>query len=298
MGNAPPNKLSVTTVDVEGVYLEFNFSGIGLHDENNIRIPGGLLSNHSPKGLTELAVELPVYRLGRFDSELPPEGLFLFPHLGRKTGADEEGLELDPGRNVLQLLHELRDSIEDVAAELAGFGFLKGGQPPLSGAFHVEDEAYRLPPLPFVPLPSLAKSLPRQWSQRLLDSRIFPAVSIIIPTPREFIRRIYIPQFRPSRDDDSKGEDNKAFGGEGLLPGRALHGPRAEGGKGGAKKVILEDLRAIQRTLKREGKVLLIKPAECRKCGFVFKPEIKIPTRCPRCKSEWIEEPRFKIEVR
>ncbi|ASI99750.1 transcriptional regulator [Thermococcus celer] len=66
----------------------------------------------------------------------------------------------------------------------------------------------------------------------------------------------------------------------------------------GAKKVILEDLRAIQRTLKREGKVLLIKPAECRKCGFVFKPEIKIPTRCPRCKSEWIEEPRFKIEVR
>ncbi len=64
----------------------------------------------------------------------------------------------------------------------------------------------------------------------------------------------------------------------------------------GAKKVILEDLKAIQRTLKREGKVLLIKPAECRKCGFVFPPEIKVPSRCPRCKSEWIEEPRFKIE--
>jgi predicted Zn-ribbon and HTH transcriptional regulator len=66
----------------------------------------------------------------------------------------------------------------------------------------------------------------------------------------------------------------------------------------GAKKVILEDLEAIRKTLKREGKVFLIKPAECRNCGFVFKPEIKIPSRCPHCKSEWIEEPRFKIEAR
>lgn len=66
----------------------------------------------------------------------------------------------------------------------------------------------------------------------------------------------------------------------------------------GAVKTVIEDLRAIQKTLKREGRVLLIKPAECRNCGFVFKPEIKIPSKCPRCKSEWIEEPRFKIEKR
>lgn len=66
----------------------------------------------------------------------------------------------------------------------------------------------------------------------------------------------------------------------------------------GSVKVILEDLKSIQKILKREEKVLLIKPAECRNCGFVFKPEIKVPSRCPRCKSEWIEEPRFKIEHR
>ncbi len=64
----------------------------------------------------------------------------------------------------------------------------------------------------------------------------------------------------------------------------------------GAKKTVLEDLHTIQRTLKREGKVLLVKPAECRKCGFVFKPEIKVPSRCPRCRSEWIDEPRFRIK--
>ncbi len=66
----------------------------------------------------------------------------------------------------------------------------------------------------------------------------------------------------------------------------------------GTKALILEDLKAIQKIVKREGKVLMIKPAVCRKCGFVFKPEIKIPGRCPRCHSEWIEEPRFIIKSR
>lgn len=66
----------------------------------------------------------------------------------------------------------------------------------------------------------------------------------------------------------------------------------------GSKKVILEDLKAIAKILKREGKVLLIQPAVCRKCGFVFRAEINIPSKCPRCKSQWIEEPRFKIAGR
>jgi len=66
----------------------------------------------------------------------------------------------------------------------------------------------------------------------------------------------------------------------------------------GAEKMILNDLKAIRNTLKREGKVLLIMPAECRNCGFRFRPDIKVPSRCPRCKSEWVEEPRFKIEHR
>ncbi|AEC52299.1 hypothetical protein PNA2_1383 [Pyrococcus sp. NA2] len=64
----------------------------------------------------------------------------------------------------------------------------------------------------------------------------------------------------------------------------------------GAKKIILEDLKVIARIAKREGMVLLVRPAQCRKCGFIFRPEINIPSRCPRCKSEWIEEPRFKLE--
>ncbi|RLF80216.1 transcriptional regulator [Thermococci archaeon] len=66
----------------------------------------------------------------------------------------------------------------------------------------------------------------------------------------------------------------------------------------GSKKIILDDIKAIANVVKREGKVLLIQPAQCKKCGFIFKPEIRIPGRCPKCKSEWIEEPRFKIEFK
>ena len=41
-----------------------------------------------------------------------------------------------------------------------------------------------------------------------------------------------------------------------------------------------------------------IRPAGCRQCGFVFKDRTKFipPSRCPKCKSEWIEEAAFKIE--
>lgn len=66
----------------------------------------------------------------------------------------------------------------------------------------------------------------------------------------------------------------------------------------GSSKIIVEDLRAISKTLKHEGKVLLIQPAQCRSCGFIFKPEIKVPSKCPKCRSSWIEEPRFKISRR
>lgn len=43
--------------------------------------------------------------------------------------------------------------------------------------------------------------------------------------------------------------------------------------------------------------VLLMEPPYCRKCGYVFKEldKPKKPSRCPKCKSEWIAPPRFII---
>ena len=59
---------------------------------------------------------------------------------------------------------------------------------------------------------------------------------------------------------------------------------------------ILEDLKHIRKSIKP--KKLKINPAMCKKCGFVFKERSKVskPSKCPRCKAEWIMAPLFRIE--
>ena len=59
---------------------------------------------------------------------------------------------------------------------------------------------------------------------------------------------------------------------------------------------ILEDLKHIKYSIKPEK--LVTKPAQCKKCGFIFKERSKIkkPSKCPKCRSEWIMPPLFRIE--
>lgn len=61
-------------------------------------------------------------------------------------------------------------------------------------------------------------------------------------------------------------------------------------------KDILEDVEHIRESIKP--KKLKMVPPYCKKCGFVFKERnrIKTPSKCPKCKSEWIEAPLFRIE--
>jgi len=58
-------------------------------------------------------------------------------------------------------------------------------------------------------------------------------------------------------------------------------------------KSVLEDLQHIALS-KKYGEMLIL-PARCRKCGYEFRAEIKIPKKCPKCKSTWIDEPRFML---
>ncbi len=59
---------------------------------------------------------------------------------------------------------------------------------------------------------------------------------------------------------------------------------------------LLEDFPHIKKTI--HPKQLKIIPAVCKDCRFVFKErtKLKAPSKCPKCRSEWIEEPLFKIE--
>lgn len=60
-------------------------------------------------------------------------------------------------------------------------------------------------------------------------------------------------------------------------------------------------LEHIAKSIRRESnnsRALLMIPPRCRKCGYIFKDleKPKKPSRCPRCKGERIEPPRFTIK--
>lgn len=61
------------------------------------------------------------------------------------------------------------------------------------------------------------------------------------------------------------------------------------------EKEVFSHLEHIARS---KGKTFIIEPAVCKRCGFVFKrrERFTIPGRCPLCKGESIERPRFGIE--
>lgn len=63
-----------------------------------------------------------------------------------------------------------------------------------------------------------------------------------------------------------------------------------------SEKQVYEHLGHIRQTIKKEYQ-LIITPAECKKCGFIFKKRerLKKPGKCPVCRSESILEPLFSI---
>jgi predicted Zn-ribbon and HTH transcriptional regulator len=64
-------------------------------------------------------------------------------------------------------------------------------------------------------------------------------------------------------------------------------------------RVLEEDLRHVERSLRRGSTRLAVEPARCLSCGFVFRERaarhFHAPSRCPRCRSERITDPRFHI---
>lgn len=62
-------------------------------------------------------------------------------------------------------------------------------------------------------------------------------------------------------------------------------------------KEACDHLEHIQKTVAKGDYHLIISPAECKKCGFVFRKRerFKKPGKCPVCRSESIEEPLFSI---
>ncbi len=66
---------------------------------------------------------------------------------------------------------------------------------------------------------------------------------------------------------------------------------------GVSEKEIADHLEHLARSLEGEGRRLLIEPAECIACGYVFEDRrrFETPSRCPECQSERIEPPVFHV---
>jgi predicted Zn-ribbon and HTH transcriptional regulator len=63
------------------------------------------------------------------------------------------------------------------------------------------------------------------------------------------------------------------------------------------EREVAAHLAHLERTLKNAGQTLTVLPARCVACGFAFTKRDKKtrPSRCPECKSERLEPPRFGV---
>jgi len=63
------------------------------------------------------------------------------------------------------------------------------------------------------------------------------------------------------------------------------------------EKEVYEHLSHIARSVNARRKKLIIIPSSCLECGYVFENRKRFspPSRCPRCKSEHIQNPTYRV---
>jgi hypothetical protein len=63
------------------------------------------------------------------------------------------------------------------------------------------------------------------------------------------------------------------------------------------EKEVYEHLPHIARSLAAQGRRLLVRPAQCLSCGYVFESRRRLtrPSRCPMCKSTHLQSPAYRI---
>jgi len=63
------------------------------------------------------------------------------------------------------------------------------------------------------------------------------------------------------------------------------------------EKDVCDHLEHIRKTLNKDNRHLVITPAQCEKCDFIYKKRDKLskPGKCPLCHGSLIYPPRFHI---
>lgn len=65
-----------------------------------------------------------------------------------------------------------------------------------------------------------------------------------------------------------------------------------------SEKEVLFHLPHIEQSAGHKGYRFIIKPSGCLNCGFVFqkRERFKKPSKCPKCKNEFITNPSFELK--
>jgi predicted Zn-ribbon and HTH transcriptional regulator len=67
-----------------------------------------------------------------------------------------------------------------------------------------------------------------------------------------------------------------------------------------SEKEIYAHLPHIARSLAPQNKELVVEPCRCLECDYLFgsRKRFTKPSRCPRCRGERIQDPRFSVKSR
>ena len=82
-----------------------------------------------------------------------------------------------------------------------------------------------------------------------------------------------------------------------VLRGRTLSARDISSEVGVREREVYEHLEHICKSLRRQQGEFVLTPAECQKCGFVFKDRKRLtrPGKCPECRGTHIREPLYSI---
>ena len=65
------------------------------------------------------------------------------------------------------------------------------------------------------------------------------------------------------------------------------------------RKDVAEDLAHMVRSARAAGHVVIVEPARCKRCGFVFdESRLTRPGKCPSCRGTRLFEPLIRVEKR
>jgi hypothetical protein len=64
------------------------------------------------------------------------------------------------------------------------------------------------------------------------------------------------------------------------------------------EKDVYDHLEHIRKTMNKGEYRLVVQPARCSRCEFVFRKRVRLkkPGKCPLCRSESVTEPYFSLE--